>query len=166
MVVTSEVSGFSDFAVVVQAPDPAFIDADPVERTVAENAVSGAAVGAPITATTPGGEALVYTLGGTDAASFAVDPATGQIRVGVGTVLDYEGDRKVYQVTVAAEDPSGARTAVAVTIRVTNVGLGPYDADGNEAIDRDEAIAAVADYFRGAIGKDDAILVIAAYFAG
>ena len=109
MVVTSEVSGFSDFAVVVQAPDPAFIDADPVERTVAENAVSGAAVGAPITATTPGGEALVYTLGGTDAASFAVDPATGQIRVGVGTVLDYEGDRKVYQVTVAAEDPSGAQ---------------------------------------------------------
>ena len=46
------------------------------------------------------------------------------------------------------------------------MGLGPYDADGNEAIDRDEAIAAVADYFRGAIGKDDAILVIAAYFAG
>ena len=109
---------------------------------------------------------MVYTLGGTDAASFAVDPATGQIRVGVGTVLDYEGDRKVYQVTVAAEDPSGARTAVVVTVRVTNVNLGPYDADGNEAIDRDEAIAAVADYFRGVIGKEDAILVIAAYFAG
>ena len=53
-----------------------------------------------------------------------------------------------------------------MTIRVTGVSLGPYDADGNEAIDQDEAIAAVADYFRGVIGKEEAILVVAAYFAG
>ncbi len=56
--------------------------------------------------------------------------------------------------TVTATDSSGASATVTVTIAVTNVGLGSpvgdaYDADGNEAIDRDEALEVVRLYFAG-----------------
>ena len=58
-----------------------------------------------------------------------------------------------------------------MTIAVTNVGLGSpsgdaYDADGNEAIDRDEAITALADYFSGVMTREEAIAVIQLFFAG
>ena len=53
---------------------------------------------------------------------------------------------------------------------VTNVGLsgmaGQYDRDDSGAIDRDEAIAAVVDYFNGVISKEEAIEVVRVYFAG
>ena len=49
-----------------------------------------------------------------------------------------------------------------VTITVTNVGL-----DGMAGqYDRDEAIAAVVDYFNGTISKEEAIEVVRVYFAG
>ena len=165
VVVTSEVRDFSEFVIVVEAAGPVFPVAGPVERRVAENASAGDAVGAPVSATTIAGGVLVYTLGGPDAAFFAIDAATGQIRVGAGTALDYEGDQRVYQVEVATEDSSGF-AAVTVNVRVTDVDLGPYDADDNETIDRDEALAAVADYFQGLISKVEAIAVILLYSAG
>ena len=40
-----------------------------------------------------------------------------------------------------------------------------YDADGNEAIDRDEAVAAIADYFSGVITREEALEVARLYFA-
>ena len=43
--------------------------------------------------------------------------------------------------------------------------LARYDANDNGTIDRDEAIAAIADYFAGLIGRDEAIAVIALYFS-
>ena len=138
------------------------------ERSVAENA--GEAVGAPVAATSPDGGALTYALGGADAALFAVDAGTGQIRVGAGTSLDYETDRNVYGVTVTATDSSGVSATVAVTITVTDVDLpgtaNDYDVDNNETIDRNEAIAAVADYFSGVISKEEAIEIVQLYFAG
>ena len=68
-------------------------------------------------------------------------------------------------VNVIAADPSGVSAVVAVTIKVTDVDLGPYDINKNEAIERDEAIAAVVDYFRGVISKEETIEVIQLYFA-
>ena len=72
--------------------------------------------------------------------------------------------------TVTATDSSGASATVAVIITMTNVDLphiaNDYDADKNEVIDRDEAIAAVVDYFRGAISKEEALKIIQLYFAG
>ena len=138
---------------------------------MAENTNVGEAVGAPIAATDAEDDALTYALGGADAALFAIDPDTGQIRVGAGTTLDYEADKNIYEVTVTATDSLGASTTVAVTIAVTNVGLGSplgdaYDADGNEAVDRDEILAAVVDYFADRITKEEAIAVIRLYFAG
>ena len=128
-------------------------------------------MGAPVAATDAEDNALTYALGGPDAALFAIDPDTGQIRVGAATTLDYEADKNVYTVEVAATDPSGASATVTVTIAVTNVGLGSpsgdaYDADGNEAIDRDEAVAAVTDYFADRLSKEEATEVIRLYFSG
>ena len=97
-------------------------------------------------------------------------PGTGQIRLGAGTALDHEGDRNVYEVTVTATDSSGASATVAVTITVTNMDLpgraNDYDVDKNEVIDRDEAIAAVADYFADRITRDEAVAVVQLYFSG
>ena len=135
----------------------------------AGDAESGGA-GAPVAAADPDGGALTYTLGGADAALFAIDAGTGQIRVGAGTTLDHEGDRNVYEVTVTAADSSGVSSTIAVTITVTDVELpgvaNDYDADNNEVIDRDEALAAVADYFSAVISKEEAIAVVQRYFAG
>ena len=153
--------------------EPAFTDAQSsaMERSVAENTNVGEAVGAPIAATDAEDDALTYALGGPDAALFAIDPDTRQIRVGAGTTLDYEADKNVYEVTVTATDSLGVSATVTVTIAVTNVGVGSpiadaYDADGNEAIDQDEAVAALVDYFSGAITKEEAIEVLRLYFAG
>ncbi len=97
-------------------------------------------------------------------------PGTGQIRLGAGTALDHEGDRNVYEVTVTATDSSGASATVAVTITVTDVDLpgvaNDYDVNGDETIDRDEALVAVADYFSGVISKDEAMEVVNRYFSG
>ena len=90
--------------------------------------------------------------------------------VGARTALDYEVDKNVYEVTVTAADSSGTSVTVAVTITVTDVDLpgiaSDYDADNNEMIDRDEALAALADYFSGAISKEEALEIIQLYFSG
>ena len=50
-------------------------------------------------------------------------------------------------------------------VELTGIGR-DYDANDNEVIDREEAIAAVSDYFRGLITKEEPIEVIRLYFAG
>ena len=153
------------------APEFTGVQDGAIQRSVAENTGAGEAVGAPVMATDAEDDAVTYALGGADAALFTIDEDTGQIRVGSGTTLDYEADKNVYEVVVTATDSSGASATVAVAIAVTNVDVGSpladaYDADGNEAIDQDEAVAALVDYFRGAITKEEAIEVLRLYFAG
>ena len=50
-------------------------------------------------------------------------------------------------------------------IEATEASFSHYDRNGNDRIERDEIIMAVADYFRGAIEKDAVIEVIKLYFA-
>ena len=85
-------------------------------RSVAEDAVIGANVGTPVTATDA--DTLTYTLAGTDAASFSIVETSGQLQA--ETLLDYEA-RRSYEVTVTATDTSGATDTITVTITVTNV---------------------------------------------
>ena len=146
---------------------PSFIDGAVTSRSVAENAVVGQYIGAPLVARDPDGDALVYTLSGADPQFFVLHPVTGQLRVNVP--LDYE-TKSSYSVVVRVADGRGAGGYIAVTVAVTNVGLegmvGQYDKDDNGVIERDEAIAAAVDYFNGAISKEEAIAVIRVYFAG
>ena len=68
-------------------------------REVAENTAAGKTVGAPVQATDADGDDLTYTLEGTDAASFDIDWATGQILT--KAALDFETTPS-YSVTVRA----------------------------------------------------------------
>ena len=60
---------------------------------------------------------LTYSLGGTDMASFDIDPSTGQLMT--KAALDYEAMAS-YEVTVTATDPDSASDTITVTITVTN----------------------------------------------
>ena len=70
------------------------------------------------------GDTLTYSLGGTDAGSFAIDQRSGQITVKTGTKLDREA-KATYMVTVTATDPGGLRDSVNVTIKLTDEDEGP-----------------------------------------
>ncbi len=146
---------------------PEFTEGDRTTRSVAENAMVGQYIGAPVVARDPDGDALAYTLSGADPLFFDVHPTTGQLRVNVP--LDYE-TKSGYSVVVRVADGRGAGGFIAVTIAVTNVGLegmvGRYDKDDNGVIERDEAIAAAVDYFNGVISQEEAIAVVRVYFAG
>ena len=63
-------------------------------------------------------DTLTYTLGGTDAASFALDTATGQLQT--LAALDYETQTS-YVVTVEVGDGNGGTATITVTIEITDV---------------------------------------------
>ena len=118
---------------------PAFPDSDcngtidSYEFSVNENATANTVVGS-VTARDLDGDALAYSVGGTDAAGFKevfdLDASTGEITVKSGASIDYESDSS-YSITVSAtdgEDASGAAESeattdatVSVRIRVTNL---------------------------------------------
>ena len=126
-------------------------------REVAENTVAGEDIGAPVAASDANDAALSYTLSGTDAASFDIDRATGQLKTKAD--LDYE-TRASYSVTVTATDAAGLSDSIDVAITVADVeeaGTGDpladkYDANDNGEIERAEVFAAIDDYLDGDAG--------------
>ena len=95
---------------------PAFPE-EMLTRSIAENAAAGTSVGAPVAATDEDGDSLTYTLGGTDAADFALDAASGQITT--AAALDFETEAS-HSVTVTASDGNGGSATATVTITVTD----------------------------------------------
>ena len=111
----------TDGVVVSRNTAPEFPATETGDRSVAENTAAGDNVGDPVTAMDADrDDTLTYALSGTDAASFDIDMGTGQITVGVGTMLDFETTTS-YMVVVTATDGSGANDTQMVTISVTNV---------------------------------------------
>ena len=150
---------------VVTGAAPVF-DPDTIERTVANGATEGTNVGAPVTATDADGDNLTYSLGGADAASFAIDSASGQITVATGVTLD-AATKDTYTVEVTATDPTGATGMVDVTITVgTGSVIGDrYDTNPQDGmIDGEEALDAVVDYFDGNITSEQLLDVLVIYF--
>ena len=100
-----------------------------ITLTVPENTGTGGAVGAPVTANDPDGDALTYTIsGGADMGAFEITTANrskGQITVKKGTELNYEGSQTTYTVEVTASDPFGLSASTTVTITVTDVNEPP-----------------------------------------
>ena len=92
-------------------------NAEGVGRAVAENTAAGQPIGAPVSATDVDGDALTYSLAGADAASFALDADSGQVRT--KAALDYES-RTTYAVVVEASDGEGETARQSVTIAVTD----------------------------------------------
>ena len=99
---------------------PVFREGTTAARSVAEEAVAGASVGSPVTASDSDGDSITYSLAGADANLFAINTRTGQISVAQGTALDFE-TRSSYSVRARANDGRNGQGTIAVTIAVTNV---------------------------------------------
>ncbi len=98
---------------------PVFTEDESTIRSVAENTPAGENIGAPVAATdTDTGDTLTYSLGGTDAASFAIVAASGQLQT--RAALDYE-TKTSHSVTVSVSDGNGGSDSIDVTINVTDV---------------------------------------------
>ena len=148
---------------------PEFPASETGARSVHEGATVGTDIGAPVAAQDPG-DTLTYTLGGTDAASFDIVAATGQLQT--NAALD-AATKSTYTVTVTATDSAGASAEITVTITVTvttsTLGeLGDrYDSNNNGMIDKPELITAINDYlFDGVIDKPQLIQIINLYLFG
>ena len=87
-------------------------------RSVAENTSANQNIGSPVSATDPDNDTLTYSLGGTDASSFAIVSTTGQLKT--KAALDYETDDS-YSATVSVSDGRGGTDTITVTINVTDV---------------------------------------------
>ena len=98
--------------------------ADTAARSVAENTAAGQNVGAVLTATDADSDTLIYTLEGTDAASFGILSASGQIQTRTGVTYNHEA-KSTYTVIVKADDSNGGTDTVTVTITVTDVNEPP-----------------------------------------
>ena len=98
---------------------PAFAGETPT-RTVPENTPAGRDIGTPVAATDDNGDALTYSLSGTDAASFNIVSTSGQLQT--KSNLDYES-KSSYTVTVSVHDGKDANgnadTTVDDTITLT-----------------------------------------------
>ncbi len=104
---------------VTDVNEPPKFAADSVTRSVDENTSTATEFGGAVAATDPDdGDTPAYTVGGTDGASFGINPATGRLKT--KAALDFE-DKNSYTVTVTASD--GQTPALTATATVTiNVG--------------------------------------------
>ena len=140
-------------------------------REVAENTVAGEDIGAPVAATDADDATLTYTLSGTDAASFDIDRATGQLKTKAD--LDYE-TKASYAVTVTATDGDNASDSIDVAITVADVDeeepadpVGRYDKNNNGRIDKDELVDGVFDYnVEQTLSKSELVELIFSYEIG
>ena len=162
IVVNITVTDADDGATISQTTEnnaPAF-DSESVTVSVDENAEAGSPVGDPIVATDKDGNEISYSLD--DDSVVEVWPS-GQLTVAEGANLDYESG-STYTVILTASDGVGG-SSIEVTVNVNNVGLdNGYDTDDNGEISKDEAIAAVDDYFLDNITRDEVNGILALYF--
>ena len=102
---------------------PAFPEGASTDRSVNENVGGGINVGSPVAASDADGvrDVLTYSLGGADAGSFQIVPATGQIRTRDGISYDHEA-RDTYSVTVEARDVHSATDLISVDIHIVDLG--------------------------------------------
>ena len=116
---------------VQSAPNtPPRFRASSTSRSVPENTAAGQDIGAPVTATDSDGDTLSYSLGGADAASFAIVASSGQLQT--RNALDFETPR-IYSVSVSVSDgkdadgnpDSSSDDSISVTISVSDVNEPP-----------------------------------------
>ena len=98
---------------------PVFDEGDAATRSVAENSPPGSDIGAPIMATDAENDPLDYTLGGSNASAFALDPATGQLRT--KAPLDFEVKNTFDKLTVTVDDGHGHTDILSLTVHVIDV---------------------------------------------
>ena len=96
---------------------PAFTEGD-TTRSIPEDTLPGVNIGIPLSATDPDGDTLTYSLSGTNAAAFAIDSSSGQLKT--KAPLDYE-TKNQYVVRVTVFDGNGNADAITVIMHVRDV---------------------------------------------
>ncbi len=97
---------------------PSFTDGTITLRSIAENTAANTNIGTVVGATDEDSDdTLTYTLGGRDAASFAIESTTGQLKT--EAALDYE-TKSVYLVSITVSDTSDTDT-ISVVISIIDV---------------------------------------------
>ena len=122
-----------------------------VTRRVEENSTGN--VGGPVTATDGNGDMLTYTLSGNGAASFKIDPGTGQLMVEDNVKLDYEATTS-YMVTVTATDSAGNNVDGTVQTVEATVTINVINVDEKPTFDTDSPAGVVAAQTEGMTGID------------
>ena len=97
---------------------PVFTDGTSTTRSVEENTEAGTNVGNPVSATDKDDDTLIYSISGTDAASYRLNSSTGQI-ITVAP-LNYERNPSD-SVTITVTDGNGGSDSIAVTIEITDI---------------------------------------------
>ena len=92
---------------------PVFTEGSKTSRAIVEDTPPNTNIGAPVSATDADNDTLIYTLGGTDKASFSIDSGTGQLKT--KAPLDYETKNR-YTVRVFVSDGNGGSDNITVTI--------------------------------------------------
>ena len=133
---------------------PTFADSVATTTTLAEGSTGNVT---EIRATEGGGgdTTFTYTLGGSDARSFRVDPNSGEITVAPNTVLNYESSKRTYSVTITAKDPSGDTGTHRLTITLTPVEEAPTIESGPDSVDYDENKTTDVAKYTAADDEDD-----------
>ena len=127
MVTVTDRAGLTDsITVTITVTDeneaPMFAD-ETATRMVDENTAADMTIGDAFMATDPDdGDEVMYSLGGDDMGSFAIDAATGQLMT--MAMLDHE-TKDSYMVMVTATDEAGLTGSIMVTISVTDVNDAP-----------------------------------------
>ena len=96
---------------------PYFYEGDSTTRFIAENTPAGVNIGNAVLATDANNDFLAYTLGGTDANTFDIESATGQLKT--KAPLDYE-TKRIYSITITVDDEKLSNT-ISVIINVIDV---------------------------------------------
>ena len=142
--------------------DPVIDGPATVTLEVKENEDSGTNIGDAFTATDEDGDAITWSLDGTDKDLFAISSA-GQLST--AAALDHEASA-TRSITVQASDGNGGTDTVTVTVSVTDVRLTPdkandYDENNNEKIEEIEARKALRDYiFDGELTENEALAIL------
>ena len=125
-----------DLAVTVTDDDeaneaPVFTEGENATRGLPENSGANVNVGAPVAATDAESDTLTYALSGTDAASFDINAATGQLLTRANVAYDFEM-KSTYSVTMTVT-ATGGSDSITVTINLTDVNDAPVFTEGDTA---------------------------------
>ena len=104
---------------------PVFTEGTRTTRTIPENTRADVNIGSAVAATDPDDDNLTYSLGGIDAASFSINPATGLLKTKVA--LDFE-TKHTYSVKVSVSD-GNLTASIDVVINITDRDEDPKDVD-------------------------------------
>ncbi len=115
---------------------PVFDEGDAAIRFVVENTPPGTAIGGPFLATDAENDPLSFALGGADAAAFALDPDSGQLRT--REPLDFETRNSYDGLTVTVDDGHGHTDVLSLTVNVT-------DASPPDALDAPAVVRSSSD---------------------